>query len=55
MLKRVYSMEITDLNEVRERIVNERARIDGDVELLHGVHMNHAERIELFITWWIPR
>lgn len=51
MLKeKVYSMKITDMNHLRERIMNECAQIDGNVELLHRVHVNLAERIKLCIT-----
>lgn len=51
MLKeKVYSMKITDMNHLRERITNECAQIDGNVELLHRVHVNLTERIKLCIT-----
>jgi len=51
MLKeKVYSMKIKDKRHLRERIINECAQIDENVELMHRVHVNLAKRIELCIT-----
>jgi transposase len=51
MLKeKVYSMKIRDMRHLRERIISECAQIDGNVELMHRVHVNLAKRIDLCIA-----
>ncbi|XP_076028557.1 uncharacterized protein LOC143017694 [Oratosquilla oratoria] len=50
MLKeKVYSMKITDLNHMRERITSQCAEIDGNESLFHRVHLNFVKRIKLCI------
>ena len=50
MLKeKVYSMKITDLNHMRERITSQCAEIDGNADLFHRAHLNFAKRIKLCI------
>jgi hypothetical protein len=46
----VYSMKITDINHLKERIINECAEIDGNTELLHRVHVNLVNGVELCIA-----
>jgi hypothetical protein len=51
MLKeKVYSMKITDINHLKEHTINECAKIDGNTELLHRVHVNLVKRVELCIA-----
>ena len=50
MLKeKVYSMKITYLNHMRERITSQCAEIDGNAKLFNRVHLNFARRIKLCI------
>ena len=50
MLKeKVYSMKITDLNHMRERITSQCAEIDGNANPFNRVHLNFARRIKLCI------
>lgn len=46
-LKKVYSMKITNATHLTKRINNE---INGNMEILHRVHVNLTKRINLCIT-----
>jgi hypothetical protein len=51
MLKeKVLSMKITDINRLKERIINESAKLDGNTELLQCVHVNLVKRVQLCIA-----
>ena len=43
-------MNITDINHLKERIINECAQIDENTELLHRDQVNLAKCIELRIA-----
>jgi len=50
MLKeKVYLMNITDLNHMRERIISHCAEIDSNADLFHQVHLTFAKGIQLCI------
>jgi len=44
-----YTMKITDLNQMRERITSLCAEIDGNADLFHRVHPKFVKRIQLCI------
>jgi len=41
-----YTMKITDLNQMRERITSLCAEIDGNADLFHRVHPKFVKRIQ---------
>lgn len=42
-------MKITDSNHMREQITSQCAKIDGNADLFHRVHLNFAKYIKLCI------
>ena len=47
--EKVYSMKITDLNHIKERIISKYAEIDGNAGLFNQVHLNFVKRMKLCI------
>ena len=47
--KIVYSMKITDLDHLRQRIPSHCVEDDGNTGLFHRVHLNFAKRIQICV------
>lgn len=48
--KKVYTIQIADMNHLKRRFKNECAEIDENAELLHRFNIKFAKRIEICIT-----